>query len=122
MRKHYTVDEWRAWLASDAAAAVAPFIAVSSGSSEADLAKLKTVLELDARLRFICLDVANGYSEAFVQCVRAVRAAHPAHTLMAGNVVTMEMTEELLLSGADIVKARKSPPRTPANPRWQQPG
>ena len=104
LHKHYTVDEWRAWLATDAAASAAPFVAVSSGSSEADLVKLKTLLELDDRLRFICLDVANGYSEAFVQCVRAVRAAHPKHTLMAGNVVTMEMTEELLLSGADIVK------------------
>ena len=104
LHKHYTIDEWRTWLATDAAASAAPFVAVSSGSSEADLAKLQTLLELDERLRFICLDVANGYSEAFVQCVRAVRAAHPKHTLMAGNVVTMEMTEELLLSGADIVK------------------
>ena len=49
-------------------------------------------------------DVANGYSEFFVQYVKRVRAEFPAATIIAGNVVTGEMTEELLLSGADIIK------------------
>merc|ERR1740129_1315940 len=45
-----------------------------------------------------------GYSEHFVACVKRVRAAFPKHTIIAGNVVTGEMTEQLILSGADIVK------------------
>ena len=56
------------------------------------------------QLSFICLDVANGYSEVFVAYVKKVRKAYPTHTIMAGNVVTGEMIEELLLSGADIIK------------------
>merc|ERR1719410_3225812 len=57
----------------------------------------------------ICLDVANGYSEHFVECVVRVRKSFPHHTILAGNVVTQEMTEQLLLSGADIVKVGIGP-------------
>ncbi len=52
----------------------------------------------------ICLDVANGYSQVFVDFLRDIRRQYPDKTIMAGNVVTGEMTEELILSGADIVK------------------
>ncbi|KAG9486901.1 hypothetical protein GDO78_006996 [Eleutherodactylus coqui] len=61
------------------------------------------------QLRYICLDVANGYSEQFVQHVKDVRARFPKHTIMAGNVVTGEMVEELILSGADIIKVGIGP-------------
>lgn len=50
------------------------------------------------------MDVANGYSEFFVNAVRRMRERHPSTTIIAGNVVTGEMVEELVLSGADIVK------------------
>merc|ERR1712157_694077 len=45
----------------------------------------------------------------FVQCIRSVRARHPTMTIMAGNVVTKEMTEELIFSGADIIKVGIGP-------------
>ena len=51
------------------------------------------------QVTIICLDVANGYSEHFVQYVKKVRARFPTHTIIAGNVVTGEMVEELILSG-----------------------
>jgi GMP reductase len=41
--------------------------------------------------------------------VRRTREAHPRQTLIAGNVVTGEMVEELILSGADIVKIGVGP-------------
>lgn len=53
---------------------------------------------------FICLDVANGYMERFVRFTEKARKAYPHHILIAGNVVTPEMTESLILAGADIVK------------------
>uniref|UniRef100_A0A7N5K1P0 GMP reductase n=1 Tax=Ailuropoda melanoleuca TaxID=9646 RepID=A0A7N5K1P0_AILME len=59
--------------------------------------------------RNICLDVANGYSEHFVEFVKDVRKRFPKHTIMAGNVVTGEMVEELILSGADIIKVGIGP-------------
>lgn len=60
-------------------------------------------------VKFICLDVANGYSEHFVEFVKQVRARFPHHTIMAGNVVTGEMVEELILAGADIIKVGIGP-------------
>ena len=55
------------------------------------------------------MDVANGYSEHFVACIKKYREKFPKHTIMAGNVVTPEMTEQLILSGADIVKVGIGP-------------
>ncbi|EQC35420.1 GMP reductase [Saprolegnia diclina VS20] len=102
IHKHYSVDEWEAFGAAHPD--VLPFVAVSAGTSAADLERVSSVLaKLDA-ISFVCLDVANGYSEMFVEAVRRVREAHPTHTIIAGNVVTGEMVEELLLSGADIIK------------------
>ena len=60
-------------------------------------------------IRYICIDVANGYHEAFVSFVKKVRSAYPELVIMAGNVVTGDMTEELILSGADIVKVGIGP-------------
>ena len=61
------------------------------------------------QLLFICIDVANGYAESFVEFVIKVRQAFPDKTIIAGNVVTGEMVEELLLSGADLVKVGIGP-------------
>ena len=53
----------------------------------------------------ICLDVANGYTDYFVDRVQRVRQIFPEAIIMAGNVATSEMVQELLLVGqADIVK------------------
>lgn len=57
----------------------------------------------------ICVDVANGYSEHFLDFVRKTREAVPDLTIMAGNVVTGEMVEELILSGVDVVKVGIGP-------------
>ena len=57
------------------------------------------------RLRFVCVDVANGYTRFFVDRVRRVRESFPQLTIMAGNVATPEMVQELLITGAaDIIK------------------
>uniref|UniRef100_A0A4W5LNS5 GMP reductase n=1 Tax=Hucho hucho TaxID=62062 RepID=A0A4W5LNS5_9TELE len=82
---------------------------LSSGSGQADLEKLCSILEAVSDIRFICLDVANGYSEHFVEYVKTVRGRFPQHTIMAGNVVTGEMVEELILAGADIIKVGIGP-------------
>jgi len=52
----------------------------------------------------ICIDVANGYREIFLQFVKRVRDAFPDKIVIAGNVATREMTEALILAGADVVK------------------
>lgn len=57
-------------------------IAVSSGSGKADFEKLNQILNTITELNFVCLDVANGYSEHFVEFVRSVRDAFPQHVIM----------------------------------------
>ena len=63
----------------------------------------------ESAIRYVCIDVANGYTEGFVRFVAKIRARYPHLVIMAGNVVTGEMTEELILSGADIVKVGIGP-------------
>uniref|UniRef100_A0A8D2LK33 GMP reductase n=1 Tax=Varanus komodoensis TaxID=61221 RepID=A0A8D2LK33_VARKO len=84
-------------------------VAASSGMGPSDFELLEQILETVPQVRYICLDVANGYSEHFVQFVKDVRKRFPDHTIMAGNVVTGEMVEELILSGADIIKVGIGP-------------
>ncbi|PTY39050.1 GMP reductase [Saccharospirillum sp. MSK14-1] len=108
VHKHYSRPQWRDFLAQASADDCAGLM-VSSGTSDQDFKRLGDILALDDRLAFICVDVANGYSEHFVQFVAKVRAAFPTHTIVAGNVVTGEMTEELLLAGADVIKVGIGP-------------
>lgn len=85
----------------------------STGTGEKDREKLaqfdKTRKEKGKIIDFLCIDVANGYSEKFVDFVQQARDDYPDTIIMAGNVVTAEMTEELILSGADIVKVGIGP-------------
>jgi len=85
-------------------------VAMSIGSSAADLEKLCAVYDkVQYNLKYLCIDVANGYSEHFAEHVREVRYLFPHIVIIAGNVVTGEMTEELILAGADIVKVGIGP-------------
>lgn len=56
------------------------------------------------RFKFLMVDVANGYRECFLEFVKELRLRFPNKIIIAGNVATKEMTEALILAGADIVK------------------
>jgi GMP reductase len=86
------------------------YVAMSIGTSDHDYYKLVTVYEkCEDNLKYVCMDIANGYSEHFADAVRRVRKQFPHLVIIAGNVVTREMTEELILAGADIVKVGIGP-------------
>lgn len=108
IHKHYTLEQWGAFL-QNADEKIVQRIAVSTGTGTQDAEKMKQIFERHPQLRFICIDVANGYSEYFVDFVKKTREAFPEKVIMAGNVVTGEMVEELILSGADIVKVGIGP-------------
>ena len=55
---------------------------MSSGSGKDDLEKMSNILEAVPQVKFICLDVANGYPEHFVEFVKLVRSRFPEHTIM----------------------------------------
>ncbi len=85
------------------------YFAVSTGTSEKDFERLINIIDSYPEIHFICIDVANGYSEHFGDFVAKVREHYPTHTIIAGNVVTADMTQELILRGADIVKVGIGP-------------
>jgi len=85
-------------------------VAYSMGITDADLEKFAVVEEkVRDAIKYVCVDVANGYSERFARFIRNLRKGYPNIVIIAGNVVTGEMTEELILAGADIVKVGIGP-------------
>ncbi|GAL12303.1 GMP reductase [Vibrio astriarenae] len=108
MHKHYTVEQWAEFV-NGASKETLNKVFVSTGTSERDFEKTKDILALSEDLEFICIDIANGYSEHLVEFVQKVRAEFPNKTISAGNVVTGDMCEELILAGADIVKVGIGP-------------
>jgi len=80
------------------------FIAVTCGSTDESFDLLKRKTATNDELQMICIDVANGYREVFLNFVKRVREEFPDKIVIAGNVATREMTEALILAGADIVK------------------
>jgi len=108
IHKHYSLNEWDEFMKS-ADDELLNYIAVSTGTGSQDSNKLDKLTERYPQLKFICIDVANGYSEQFVDFVKRTREKFPEKTIMAGNVVTGEMVEELLLAGADMIKVGIGP-------------
>ncbi|WP_433829869.1 GMP reductase [Flavobacterium anhuiense] len=108
IHKHYTIEEWNSFL-KNATPNFYDYIAVSTGTGKEDFEKIEKIITANPLLKFICIDVANGYSEHFVQFLKKTRKQYPDKIIIAGNVVTGEMTEELLLAGADIVKVGIGP-------------
>ena len=86
------------------------YVAMSIGTGHEDLKKLEKVVEsVGDKLKYVCMDIANGYSEHFAGTVLMVRNRFPALVIIAGNVVTADQTQELILNGADIVKVGIGP-------------
>lgn len=82
------------------------YIAYTLGIRDEDITMLKKMIAsgLINNFSFICIDVPNGYLERVLEAVRLIRSLCKDHIIIAGNVVTNEMTEEIILNGADIVK------------------
>lgn len=108
IQKHYGLQEWLQFIDTEKST-IFNYIAISTGIGENDEKLTNEILTKIPALQFICIDVANGYAEHFVDFVKKMRSQWPDKTIIAGNVVTGEMTEELLLAGADIIKVGIGP-------------
>ncbi len=108
VHKHYSEEEWTEFLESQPES-IYPYICLSTGTGSADEEKIKNIVSRHPKIEFLCIDVANGYSEHFVDFVKKIRNNFPDKTIIAGNVVTGEMVEELILAGADIIKVGIGP-------------
>ncbi len=110
LNKSYSAQEINYWLNSkDWDPELLRNIAISTGITQTDQEHIDKVLELNPGIKYVCIDVANGYSEKFIDYVARFRDKYPHTTIIAGNVVTPDVTEELILRGADIVKVGIGP-------------
>jgi len=86
------------------------YVAMSIGIQDRDLNKFEKVYAVcKENLKYVCIDVANGYSQRFVEFVGEFKFRFPKVVIIAGNVVTADQTQELILNGADIVKVGIGP-------------
>ena len=112
LRKHYTLDDWKTAIGDGVKM---KYLSVCTGTGviwdkdAVDYNTMKKVLEKYPDVPFICVDVANGYHENYGDFIEKLRYEYRDKTIIAGNVITAEMTEELILRGADIVKCGIGP-------------
>ena len=101
--KYYKIDEYKKFFRDFDNP---DFIVYTLGTRPEDLEKLNLMIKekLIDNFSFICIDIPNGYLEHFLKKISEVRKLLPKHIIIAGNVVTNEITEEIILNGADIVK------------------
>jgi GMP reductase len=101
--KYYSVEEYQEFFKDFDNP---DYVAYTLGIRDQDIDKLKEMDKagLMKNFSFICLDVPNGYLQNFLEAISDIRKMFPEHIIIAGNVVTNEMTEEIILAGADIVK------------------
>lgn len=100
LHKHYTLEDWK----ENSHKFNSNFMAVSIGTRDEDYDKFLKIQSLGIDVKFLVIDVANGYSERFINFVHMVRERHPHLIIVAGNVVSSDITQELILNGADVVK------------------
>ena len=107
LRKHYTQEDWKEAVGSGLKL---KYVSVCTGTGviwdpdAPDWANMKKVLEMFPDVKMITIDVANAYHQNMVDFIKKVRDEYPNKVIVAGNVVTPEMTEELIINGADVVK------------------
>ena len=106
--KYYTLEDYKKFFKDFSEP---DYIVYTLGIRDEDITQLKEMIDskLINNFSFICIDVPNGYLERFLESIKLVRSLCPNHIIIAGNVVTNEMTEEIILSGADIVKVGIGP-------------
>lgn len=108
LQKHYSVEQYVAYFNGLDVKSNA-FYSLGIGSGDYDKFKAVMSQATAGAIQYVCIDVANGYTQTFLNFVRKVRDEFPKLTIMAGNVVTGDMTEALVLSGVDIVKVGIGP-------------
>ena len=111
LHKFYTVDDYIHVFETGKTITCDPeFFMVSTGIGKDDIKNLFNILDRFPCTKFICVDVANGYMEKLVEVCQEIRKSYPTKVIIAGNVVSREMTEELILNGkVDIVKVGIGP-------------
>lgn len=103
LNKFYTVQDYIN--AVDSGIELDPeYFMVTTGITEENFYNLKEIV-LYTGCKWICIDVANGYMDCFVEFCRRIRQLYPEKIIVAGNVVTSEMVNKLVTkAGVDVIK------------------
>ncbi|ADI38211.1 GMP reductase [Waddlia chondrophila 2032/99] len=104
VHKFTRVNDW-----SDPEIPIGSVMATTGINDDQARKTFNDILKKRPEIQWICVDIANGYTERFVEFIDHIRESHPKKIIVAGNVVTGEMTEQLILAGADIVKVGIGP-------------
>ena len=105
--KTTTPEQWKAAVGSGVRL---QSVSVCTGTNKVfdddaeDYRNMQQVLEMFPDVKMITVDVANAYHQNMVGFINQIREEYPTKVIVAGNVVTPEMTEELIINGADVVK------------------
>ncbi len=105
IHKFYSIEDWK----SNLEHLDPKHLTVTVGTSDEEFQKAKEIFTINDDIDFLCLDVANGYREDFLQAIYKFRNEFPEKIIIAGNIATREMTEAIILAGADIVKVGIGP-------------
>ena len=105
IHKFYSIEDWK----SNLEHLDPKYLTVTVGTSDEEFQKAKDIFAINDDIDFLCLDVANGYREDFLQAIYKFRNEFPEKIIIAGNIATREMTEAIILAGADIVKVGIGP-------------
>lgn len=105
IHKFYSIEDWK----SNLEHLDPKYLTVTVGTSDEEFQKAKEIFTINDDIDFLCLDVANGYREDFLQAIYKFRNEFPEKIIIAGNIATREMTEAIILAGADIVKVGIGP-------------
>lgn len=106
--KYYTIEDYKEFFKKFDDP---DYVAYTLGIREEDIEKLNKMKQnnLLKNFSFLCIDVPNGYLERFLENIKKIRKICPDHIIIAGNIVSNEMAEEIILNGADIVKVGIGP-------------
>jgi GMP reductase len=103
LHKFYSVEELFKFFSEEKY--VCERVFYSMGITDNDLEKIKKLTDMGVEFKNICIDVANGYTQQFVERCFKIRELYSKSVILAGNVCTGEMVQELLINGkVDIVK------------------
>lgn len=111
LQKHYTYEELKTFLEdnfNNPESHNNDYIFVSTGIKAGDYEKICKVIDLGL-CKNLCIDIANGYIPNLLSFVKKIRENYPSLVIMVGNVVTGDMVQDLILTGADIVKCGIGP-------------
>ena len=105
LHKFYTLEDYNSYCHK-----LDPnYFMISTGIDFDRIGELTNILDA-TKAKWLCIDVANGYMKKMIDYCQKIRKLFPDLIIVAGNVATREIVEELIINGkVDVVKVGIGP-------------